>query len=249
MLPSIAFSIMLHGLIIYWFYDNKFESNSKRQPNKTFSIEVNSTETLKTSDIKAKQKLEEQKLENTEKKALPDASHKITKSKPPLQKLSASKPKDLKPSSNQKTKAKPEEKQKIDLLSFRESIGKLELESTIENQNSNFQDNPINENARSDFFNPLIEQSFKHQAQEQSRLKRLEEAFQKRKDNEKYEFRAAGPTQVVRVDGVCWETPVQQGMELETRIWTRIGDCRIKEKLDFTKRKLDEEYKQGKSDF
>lgn len=253
---GVIVSIVFHSLVIYFYYDaaltfsvnlpQKNKSNSK-----TFEIQL--TQQRETSQQDSTDKLSKTKQ--------PEKEH-AQSEQPRSEKTRSEKPRTEQPNTVQK-KAEinniglsskenrnilindqpldlpPTENQMINLNAFREAIGESEIQASFNHNNQ----------TQSKRFNPLIEKHLQEQEKAEEKRKALQEIQQRRKDNEYYKFKIVGDTQTVRVDGVCFDTPIKKDMEIETRVWTYIGECEIKEKLDFTRRKLDIEYQEGKSDF
>lgn len=121
--------------------------------------------------------------------------------------------------------------------SIRQSISRHEMQEAIR----------ANEETQSGaYFNPAISQYLSAQEKEQSRLKALNAEKQRQQDNEHFEFNTTGDTSVARIDGRCFLVPQNTSMELEFRIWLPLGDCEKKKKLDFSTKKLDKEFTDGK---
>jgi len=254
LLISATLSILFHGLLIHFYFDEKFSLLSDGSDSPVVNLELKLTQKEPTEKIQEAKSIESNPIESKPIESLPPEAKPQESSRVPF--VAKEKPiKSLKPNattkhstkttnsnieSKPKSSIQPNSKPKLDLLSIRESIGKQEVESTINDQSGTSQ---------LVYFNPIFGESLEKQAQEEARTRRLNEVFQREKNNEKFEFNVVGSTRVVRVDGVCWEAPVQTSMEEDTRVWTRVGDCSVKDKLDFSKRKLDLEYKEGKREF
>ncbi|WP_196139095.1 hypothetical protein [Aliikangiella sp. G2MR2-5] len=122
--------------------------------------------------------------------------------------------------------------------SIREQVQQLERDGLIE-----LNDSP------SSRFDPRLEPHLEKHEQELTRKKDIEEARQFRKDNEFYQFKATGDTQVVRRNGHCFIVPINLGMEPEYRPWVYIGKCGKKKKLDFSRAARDKKAFEKGRDF
>ncbi len=230
-------AILVHGFLLVYYYDVKvFGWFNPPETQKTYHITLqpNKADAPKPS-IDKNVMQDTNVLDNTvDLKPTKKANNKAStpaQLKKPQNKIS----KNQTPHKNKSKENNEQTIPSIDLLSIKEAIGQSVLQSTIERENNDSQ---------GDYFDPSINRQLNIQAQNQRRTEALKNLAQKRAENEQYEFTSAGDRQLVRVDGACWEAPVKQGMEIETRIWTYAGNCETKEKLNFT-RKLDKEYLQS----
>ncbi|MCW8999145.1 MAG: hypothetical protein OQK04_10550 [Kangiellaceae bacterium] len=99
------------------------------------------------------------------------------------------------------------------------------------------------------YFDPTINQHLSAQEKEHLRLETLAVDRKRMEDNKHYEFNTTGNTSVARINGRCFIVPQNTTTEEDTRIWLPLGNCEIKKKLDFSTKKLDSEFRDGKREY
>ena len=237
-------SIVFHLLLVGYFQMFGWPSSSRIAPKRelTFQVEFNQSKAqsdLITSAIKERS---EESLVPVEpvvpvEPAVPNITQPKESSTP------ESTPPIVKPAQQEPVKLENQPQRSATSFNFesiRESIGRNETQDAIR---------ATEENQSGTYFNPTINQHLYEQEKQQSRLKAINEEKQRQEDNKHFEFNTTGNTSVARINGRCFLVPQNTSMELEFRIWLPLGDCEKKKKLDFSTKKLDKEFRDGKQGY
>ncbi|TQV87805.1 hypothetical protein [Aliikangiella coralliicola] len=234
---GICISIFLHLSAgqLFWFQHQTMSSTSE-QPSKSFKINLLSGTNSKPEKQQISQQVEPHQREKTE-----------SDNREPKSQISEKKTEQPEDSSTNKSPEKTAQS-KIENTSqntqstadkqivFEDILDGLRKQTLNETQESEF--------LRSDFIvmDPKLRQKLDDILREKKRIEAISEKTRKRKENEFYEFQSYGNDRTVRINGKCFQLQKQPDFSDFNYLWTSIGSCENKVKLDFTKRKLDQEY-------
>jgi|GEM_PF-3104737 len=223
---GVTISAILHFGLGSTFWQDIFLSTGKNKLHTPVTVELLKRQIQANDNALAQTKPEEDELQNplqqlADKKTISQTTHEATIPSENVEQQQTKKP----------TIAQANKKILVENIfaSVREDKGTLRQTSQFHRSNFIVTD-------------PELQKQLDKQLNEQKRKKQIGELGQTEKANKRYAFKPQGNSQVVRLNGQCYQVQKTDAFSLISIPWTYMGNCEKLEKLDFKSRKLDKEY-------